>query len=437
MRTKLLSTLSSTVGRLPTWAAAGLGVVALALAVIGVTTVLAEVRTDKFDYAPGETVAITGDGMAAGEAVLVEVFFPDESLAQSHEVAADEAGNFSDTYVLPDDAPGGIYLVVATGLTSGATFTTTFDPAGIGQPGTCTSDPSAVALSQTSIQVSWTDGCTDESDFHIERGSPAGSGAFAEIEEPPVAASPVSDGGLTCGTEYEYRIRAHKHSNDNFDEFSDLVSATTQACPTSTPTDTPTSTPTDTPTSTPTDTPTSTPTDTPTSTPTDTPTSTPTDTPTPTPTPTPVPEGCSPGYWKNNLVAWPPTGYSTGDSFETIFGGVDSLPLTPSLLQVLNAMDPPRGGVIALARQSVAALLNAGHPVIDPTPAFDTTTKVIDFYLANYNQSLATIRIATDQLKASNGAGCPINAQGTPIPTRTPTGTPTPTETATPTETPP
>lgn len=89
---------------------------------------LADVWTDKWEYTQGETVSINGDGMWGGEAVSVEVFHPDGSLAQSHEVQADAEGNFAHTYVLPDDAPGGIYDVVATGQESGNVYTAQFDP---------------------------------------------------------------------------------------------------------------------------------------------------------------------------------------------------------------------------------------------------------------------------------------------------------------------
>ena len=105
-------------------------------AILGVITLIAAlgladaaVYTDQADYAPGSTVSITGDGMLGGEQVEVEVFYPDGSLAQSHTVTADGAGNFSDTYVLPGDeiAVTGTYTVVATGVSSGRIFSTTFD----------------------------------------------------------------------------------------------------------------------------------------------------------------------------------------------------------------------------------------------------------------------------------------------------------------------
>jgi uncharacterized repeat protein (TIGR01451 family) len=92
----------------------------------------ADVWTDKSVYQGGETVVISGDGMKAGESVGVDVSFPDGSLAQHHDVLADDQGNFSDSYTLALDAPSGDYTLVATGAESGNSYSTTFDPIGAG-----------------------------------------------------------------------------------------------------------------------------------------------------------------------------------------------------------------------------------------------------------------------------------------------------------------
>lgn len=210
----------------------------LAVALLGVTTVLADVSTDKYDYAPGETVYIFGDGMEPGETVAVDVYYPDGSLAQHHEVVADDAGNFSDTYVLPDDAPGGIYTLVATGLTSGNVFTTTFDPAASSCATAAGFNAAAARTSETEITVSWVDQCNNETEFHILRSLTATPTPFTtEIEESPVAGSSpasaeggafqVTDAGLACGTTYYYQVRPHKHAPGAQDSFSVVVSATT------------------------------------------------------------------------------------------------------------------------------------------------------------------------------------------------------------------
>ena len=105
---------------------------ALAFTLFAASVAMGAVSTDQADYVPGSVVMISGDGMTPGESVMVDVYLPDDSLAQSNEVVADETGNFTDTYQLSQDGPLGTYTAVATGQSSGATFSTTFtdtDPA--------------------------------------------------------------------------------------------------------------------------------------------------------------------------------------------------------------------------------------------------------------------------------------------------------------------
>lgn len=101
---------------------------AVMLALALVSTALAAVWTNQSIYVSGDTVNVSGDGMLSGETVTVDVQYPDGSLAQQHQVTADGSGNFSDTYVIPDNAPSGNFTVVATGKSSGNSFTTAFDP---------------------------------------------------------------------------------------------------------------------------------------------------------------------------------------------------------------------------------------------------------------------------------------------------------------------
>lgn len=80
---------------------------------------------------------------------------------------------------------------------------------------------------------------------------------------------------------------------------------------------------------------------------------------------TPIPngggEGCTPGFWKNHLDAWGPTGFTPGDDFDTTFG-VDLFDPDITLDDAINAKG---GGVKKLARHGTAALLNAAHPDVD------------------------------------------------------------------------
>lgn len=93
-----------------------------------VTVAFGDVSANPYYASAGTTVQITGDNMAANEAVTVDVAYPDGSLAQEHSVAADANGNFADSYTIKDTDPAGIFTVKATGQSSGTVFTTTFDP---------------------------------------------------------------------------------------------------------------------------------------------------------------------------------------------------------------------------------------------------------------------------------------------------------------------
>ncbi|MBN2550261.1 MAG: fibronectin type III domain-containing protein [Anaerolineales bacterium] len=75
------------------------------------------------------------------------------------------------------------------------------------------SDLTAIDVTETSLQFTWTDNSSDESDFHLERsahldygwievGYAAANGTWAAVEG-------------VCGSTYYYRVRAHRHSDDS------------------------------------------------------------------------------------------------------------------------------------------------------------------------------------------------------------------------------
>ena len=70
-------------------------------------------------------------------------------------------------------------------------------------------------------------------------------------------------------------------------------------------------------------------------------------------TPAPSPEGCTPGFWKNHTSEW--VTYSPSDDFDTVFG-VNAFNPNKTFYQALRSGG---GGVNALGRHAVAALLNA------------------------------------------------------------------------------
>ena len=132
-------------------------------------------------------------------------------------------------------------------------------------------------------------------------------------------------------------------------------------------------------------------------------------------------EGCTPGYWKNNAKNWDHSawvGYLPEDSFETVFGvnvtlndnGKKTYP-TPTLLQALDANG---GGINALARHAVAALLNIANPDIGygigSTAAL--ITMVHDAIVSGDEAQIEALHLL---LADYNEAGCPLNQRGEPI----------------------
>ncbi len=92
--------------------------------------------------------------------------------------------------------------------------------------------------------------------------------------------------------------------------------------------------------------------------------------------------GCTPGYWKNHAEDWPVTGYATTMDFDTVFG-VNAF--TPNLT-LMQALRQGGGGIKALGRHAVAALLSSTHPgVAYPLGPNDVITLVRNAVLSgNY-----------------------------------------------------
>ncbi len=71
-------------------------------------------------------------------------------------------------------------------------------------------------------------------------------------------------------------------------------------------------------------------------------------------------DGCTPGYWKNHMDKWGPTGLSTDDDFDATFG-TDYFDPDITLGEAVWARG---GGVKKIARHGTSALLNASHPAV-------------------------------------------------------------------------
>lgn len=122
-------------------------------------------------------------------------------------------------------------------------------------------------------------------------------------------------------------------------------------------------------------------------------------------------EGCTPGYWKNHTDSWPPTGYSTGQTVQSVFSAATAYPDQGSatLLAALNFGGGPgvTGGAEILLRAAVAALLNASHPGVDYPMATASVISKVNTALASGSRD-AMLTLA-NTLDAQNNQGCPLN----------------------------
>src|SRR5215213_5112155 len=81
------------------------------------------IQSDKADYAPGELVTLTGSNWQPGESVHIYVNDDEgQTWDRNVDVAADQSGNISDSFNLPDWFVA-TYKVTATGAQSGVATT--------------------------------------------------------------------------------------------------------------------------------------------------------------------------------------------------------------------------------------------------------------------------------------------------------------------------
>lgn len=115
---------------------------------------------------------------------------------------------------------------------------------------------------------------------------------------------------------------------------------------------------------------------------------------------TPGDQGCTPGYWKQeqHFDSW--AGYSPGDKFDAVFGRDATNPD----LTLLQALQQGGGGLKALMRHAVAALLNASNPGVNYPY---TTAQVISMFQAAFDSG--SYEATKNRLEAANELGCPLN----------------------------
>lgn len=86
----------------------------------------------------------------------------------------------------------------------------------------------AVAVSDTAIDLAWADNSSNETNFKIERRIGTG-GVFTQINTVPAGVRNYSDTGLTTGTTYYYQVRANNSAGDS--AYTSVVGATTHSLP--------------------------------------------------------------------------------------------------------------------------------------------------------------------------------------------------------------
>jgi hypothetical protein len=115
-------------------------------------------------------------------------------------------------------------------------------------------------------------------------------------------------------------------------------------------------------------------------------------------------EGCTPGYWKQDqhFDSW--QAYTPGDSFNSVFGVSGPF---PNSFTLLDALSQGGGGVNALGRHAVAALLSSVHSAVDYGLL---VTEVIQKTQAAINSNDATqIEGTKNEFAALNEKSCPLN----------------------------
>lgn len=115
--------------------------------------------------------------------------------------------------------------------------------------------------------------------------------------------------------------------------------------------------------------------------------------------------GCTPGYWKqkHHFDSWEATGYLPTQTVASVFGPLDA---SIDGLTLEQALKLGGGGLNALIRHAVAALLNAAHPDVNST-AYPTPAHVISATQAAV--AGGTVETTKNSFEAANEAGCPLS----------------------------
>jgi hypothetical protein len=123
-------------------------------------------------------------------------------------------------------------------------------------------------------------------------------------------------------------------------------------------------------------------------------------------TTTPEGEGCTPGFWKQeqHFDSWTAP-YDPGDPLSSVF---DAAALTAAGVDpdttLLEALQTGGGGVDALLRHAVAAVLNAASPDVDYPFTVDAVVDMVNDALVS-----GDFEGTKDVLEGANEASCPLD----------------------------
>ncbi|MFZ5800817.1 MAG: fibronectin type III domain-containing protein, partial [Candidatus Omnitrophota bacterium] len=110
-----------------------------------------------------------------------------------------------------------------SGYSNTATATTLAQGAGLSAPSGLT----ATAVSNTQIDLRWTDNSSNEQGFKIERGTGSNPSSFSQIATVGANVTSYSNTALSAGSTYTYRVRAYSGSENS--TYSNTATATTAA----------------------------------------------------------------------------------------------------------------------------------------------------------------------------------------------------------------
>jgi hypothetical protein len=122
----------------------------------------------------------------------------------------------------------------------------------------------------------------------------------------------------------------------------------------------------------------------------------------------PAGKGCTPGFWKNNAdkkgaSQWP-DGFEPTDLVGDLFADA---PASVAGLTLLEGLQEGGGGVDALTRHAIAAVLNAAHPDVGSPLTVDAIVEAVNDAFASGDA--AQIEAVKEMLAGFNEAGCPIS----------------------------